>query len=908
MHEFMTTSPASPAFIPPPHAGPRSQLGLYRSWLTSPEHRRHITVGRSSMLQDTLETLRRNLGKKPKHHQLFIAPRGSGKTHFLSLIEDEIQRDPALAAGYQVVRFPEEANRVCSFADFLLGICEILRPTGPDWETLYGRLAVEEDDAIITDTLTKAIRAQHRTTGRVLVLMVENLHQIMEEQIKKPQSIQALRGFLMGDNGCLLIGTAPVHFGAHTKPSAPFYDFFDIQVLEPLGPEDTIDLIRRNLEWDGRQDLLDRFGELRPKLLAIHAMTGGSPRLTVMLYELLSTESITAVKEQFMMLQDRITPFYQDRMRDLPPQERAVLETLATMRDQPGRPAPRKTPANIARLMRMSQPQLSALLGRLTKALYLTSTTNPDDKRSFIYTIREGFFDLWLAMNLSRAAQQRIPLLTDFFASFYEQDEARRLKREEYWQRLAAGEFNPDAAENLSYLSTVGAPHEQAAEKIKLIPTLHRAGDTAGCTLLKSELRMLPLDSTGRWLSDHADGFNDNPLDELTELIHCWQTRREGNLEAFARRLRDMGQTLDYHGWSTLKIEFLLDHIEAVPVSPDRIEARLRLAKVLLRHARWQEAEPQSAAALQEAEQLKDDKLISWALNEHAQLLQATNRLGEAEPLMRRALAIDEASFGPDHPEVAIRLNNLAQLLQATNRLGEAEPMMRRAMAIDEASFGKDHPNVARDLNNLAQLLQATNRLGEAEPMMRRALAISEASFGQNHPEVAIRLNNLAQLLKATNRLAEAEPLMRRSLAIDEASFGQNHPNVAIRLNNLAQLLQATNRLTEAEPMMRRALAIDEASCGQNHPDVAIRLNNLALLLQATNRLAEAEPLMRRMVEIFLNFTRATGHPHPHLQAAAGNYRRLLEELGRSGEEIEATLAELGGRYGQDLTGVGGRG
>ena len=43
--------------------------------------------------------------------------------------------------------------------------------------------------------------------------------------------------------------------------------------------------------------------------------------------------------------------------------------------------------------------------------------------------------------------------------------------------------------------------------------------------------------------------------------------------------------------------------------------------------------------------------------------------------LMRRALAIDEQSFGPDHPNVAIDLNNLAQLLQATNRLAEAEPL-----------------------------------------------------------------------------------------------------------------------------------------------------------------------------------------------------------------------------------------
>ena len=69
---------------------------------------------------------------------------------------------------------------------------------------------------------------------------------------------------------------------------------------------------------------------------------------------------------------------------------------------------------------------------------------------------------------------------------------------------------------------------------------------------------------------------------------------------------------------------------------------------------------------------------------------------------MRRALAIDEKSYGPDHPNVAIRLNNLAELLQATNRLAEAEPLMRRALAIDEtelrpgSSQCRDQPQQSR--------------------------------------------------------------------------------------------------------------------------------------------------------------------------------------------------------------------
>ena len=62
------------------------------------------------------------------------------------------------------------------------------------------------------------------------------------------------------------------------------------------------------------------------------------------------------------------------------------------------------------------------------------------------------------------------------------------------------------------------------------------------------------------------------------------------------------------------------------------------------------------------------------------------------------------------YPTPALALNNLALLLKDTNRLLEAEPLMRRALAIDEASLGPDHPKVAIVLDNLAQLLQAIKR------------------------------------------------------------------------------------------------------------------------------------------------------------------------------------------------------
>jgi tetratricopeptide (TPR) repeat protein len=168
-----------------------------------------------------------------------------------------------------------------------------------------------------------------------------------------------------------------------------------------------------------------------------------------------------------------------------------------------------------------------------------------------------------------------------------------------------------------------------------------------------------------------------------------------------------------------------------------------------------------------------------------------------------------------------------------------------------------------------------------------------EQALRREDSYISFAASQLASFLNYGSLYSEVEPLMRHALTIDERSYGIDHPRVAVDLSNLAQLLQATNRLAEAEPLMRRALAIDERSYGKDHPSVATALNNLATLLLAADQLAEAEPLMRRHVEIFLKFTRTAGHPHPHLQDAASNCAFLLQAMGHSPDEIQATLRRM---------------
>ena len=862
--------------MPEPNLNPK--IGLYRSGVTSTERLRHTSVAREHVLDNAIESVRGSMGRKSKRHLLFIGPRGIGKTHLLSRIEDTVQSDEALRTGVVVVRFPEESNRTLSFADFLIGLCEILKDAvknEPLWADIFARVQTEEDNSKVVDTLVPAIRRQNRERNRTILVMLENLGELFTRQIRDKNDLASLRKFLMADNGCQLIATAPLHFDAITSVEQPFYDFFDIQILENLSFEETVDVIRLNLEWEGHQEILTNFQDLRPRLRALYQMTGGNPRLTVMLYEMIANESVTKVQDQFHLLLDRITPFYQGRLNDLAPGQRALLECLASMRDQ------EKTPAAIAAQMRMSQQETSSLLKRLADAHYLRASEHPQDKRSRLYAIREGFFDIWLAMNLSRGARKRLPFLLEFFALFYPSVEDREEKRLQLREKLIE-DGSIDAKTALDYLSEVGEKGEKAAAKFDMARISARRGDTDQMISYVLEAAPLAGDGVSQSIARIVTSNLPAPdyLGEIVEMIECWQLHRSGELEQFAKRLNEIGEGLTLRTFSQAKFEFLRDALESTVNREERIIQRLRIANVLMDLTRWKECEDQQRLALAEAEELANRMWVACASSDLAQLLHETNRLGEAEPLMRRALEIDETDLGRHHPVVAIRLNGLARLLEATSRFLEAEPLFRRALKITEEDLGRHHPVVAIRLNNLAALLWETNRFEEAEPIMQRALEISEAAHGKHHPDVAIRLSNLAGLLQATNRFSEAEPLFRRALEISEATYGRHHPTVAVCLNNLAGLLKVTNRFGESERLFGRALEIDEAAHGELHPLVANRLNNLAHLLMERNRHKEAEPLMRRALDILRSFQQQTGHEHPQYCLAQENYLALRHAMG----------------------------
>ena len=104
-------------------------------------------------------------------------------------------------------------------------------------------------------------------------------------------------------------------------------------------------------------------------------------------------------------------------------------------------------------------------------------------------------------------------------------------------------------------------------------------------------------------------------------------------------------------------------------------------------------------------------------------------------------MRLREARSGPGLArESRVVLNNLAELLQATNRLSEAEPLYRRALAIDERVV-RPRPPRRRDRPQQPGGVAPGHEPavgGRAALSPRRWRSTSE-SYGPDHPDVAIR-------------------------------------------------------------------------------------------------------------------------------------------------------------------------
>ena len=290
-----------------------------------------LFVGRDDVMDDVLSRVTTSMRSPEKHFILLVGPRGSGKTHFLALAHHRLM-DRLNEAGARdnvaVALLNEEEWGVASFLDLLVRILRALADQASDLNAqiaaIYERFSKDPADA----ERFAVARLREHTRGKTLLLLCENLvdlfHGLSEEGQKR------WRALIQEDGNWAIVASTPSLFAAVTLQDNPFYGFFTIRALEKIDFDTGLELLARKAVHEGETELAAflRTPLGRARARAIHHLAAGNHRAYVVLFDFLDKESLDDLVGPFMHMVDDLTPYYQDRMRQLPPAQRKIVEFL----------------------------------------------------------------------------------------------------------------------------------------------------------------------------------------------------------------------------------------------------------------------------------------------------------------------------------------------------------------------------------------------------------------------------------------------------------------------------------------------------------------------------------------------------------------------------------------------------
>ncbi len=314
-------------------------------------------------------------------HTLIVGPRGGGKTHMLAVAQ---QRSPVLRDGGRAVAVvvPEDAHGIVTYAELLALIARSL-----DLEIVSGRDDIGGLEAVIEQGLD----------GRMLVLVVENLDRLFGKLGRPGQ--HDLRSWVEASRRVLVLASAPTLFDDVQRRDDPWFRSFVIESLDELSAEEggrLLALLRAD-DRDLNEFLVSPQGLARVQ--ALHALTGGSPRLWTIFADVVTIELLDDLVPAVERLLEELVTYYQQRLWDLGPNEERVIMALATG-------AVSQTATELAAGLGLDQRTVGTTMGRLAESGWVRGRKVPGtDQRTTWYELREPLLRHYVQYRTERRSE-----------------------------------------------------------------------------------------------------------------------------------------------------------------------------------------------------------------------------------------------------------------------------------------------------------------------------------------------------------------------------------------------------------------------------------------------------------------------------------------------------------------------
>ena len=345
---------------------------------------------------------------------MIIGPRGSGKTHILSFIYKTLIKEYADGTKLKVVRLSEEERGLTSLLDFLIAC---LRACNLSPEEIAGN--VTRGDAVTPSSAAEDM-FRNQTGNIPTLILIENLSDIFRGF--KDDDLLDLRGFFQTHPNISITASSVSLYKSSSKPDHPFYGFFNIHTLIPLDRKNTRLFMATLAEVNEKYELAKelRHESSQAKVNAIYDLTGGNHRLLSMLVNVLEIDGLAELVGPFVQMIDReLTPYYQQRLDRLTPQQNKILNSIA---DHHGTAL---TVKEIAYFTFLTSQVVSRQLFNLSQQMFLRREKKG---RESFYELNEPLLRIMLDMKEGR--DRPLPLIVNFLRYWYEKKELSQLEKD----------------------------------------------------------------------------------------------------------------------------------------------------------------------------------------------------------------------------------------------------------------------------------------------------------------------------------------------------------------------------------------------------------------------------------------------------------------------------------------------
>ncbi len=287
---------------------------------------KRIFVQRHKLLERIVGRLAKSMATEDKNHILLVGPRGCGKTNLVTLAVWALQDKSELDDCMRIAWLGED-DTFTGLVHLAFGIASRLAQEYPnefpaDFKNPVRGLS--QDDAALS-VLHSTIK---HLGNRNLLLVTENMDQTFHSLGDTGQ--KKWRAFLQETRKIATLATAQRLFTGVSSRNDPFFGFFDIQHLEPLSVDQAAELMARISLEQSKPELVEylKSPEGRFRVRALHYLAGGNHRMYVLLAEFLTKKSLNDLVSALEGLANDLTPFFQERMRSLPDQQRQLVQCL----------------------------------------------------------------------------------------------------------------------------------------------------------------------------------------------------------------------------------------------------------------------------------------------------------------------------------------------------------------------------------------------------------------------------------------------------------------------------------------------------------------------------------------------------------------------------------------------------